>query len=59
MGFLGSLVNLAAEVVTTPIAIVKDVVNLGDIITNEKKSAIAQKLSNIADKTSETIDKLI
>lgn len=46
MGLFGSLLKLTVDVVTTPVAVVKDVVSLGGSIT-DSKSAVKQKLEDL------------
>lgn len=55
MGIFGSLLKLGMDVITTPIAIVKDVATLGGAIT-EEKSAIAEKLEQLGDDWEELRD---
>lgn len=46
MGLFGSLISLGMDIVTTPIAVVKDAVTLGGAITDEP-SAIGEKMKQI------------
>jgi len=55
MGLFGGLFKLAADVVTTPLDIVKDVVTLGGEITDEE-SAILKKLGKLDDDMDELLD---
>ena len=58
MGFIGGLLKTAVEVVTLPVAVVKDVVTLGGVLVDED-SATVNKLERIAEDVEETVDGLI
>jgi hypothetical protein len=49
MGLFGKLVGLGVNIVTTPVAIVKDVVSLGGSIDNNGKSHTLEHLEKIAE----------
>lgn len=53
MGFFGSLIGIAVNVVLTPVAIVKDVVN---IATDETPNATSNHIDNITDGIEDIID---
>lgn len=46
MSIFGSIVNLGMDILTAPIAVVKDAITLGGAITDEP-SAISQKFKQI------------
>lgn len=47
MGFLGSIFKIMADIVETPIAIVKDVVTMGGVLDDKKESYTAEKLKEL------------
>lgn len=47
MSLFGALVRTAVNVVTLPVAVVKDVVTLGGVATGEDKTYIEKKLEQI------------
>ncbi len=49
MGLFGKIVGLAVNVVTAPVAVVKDVVSLGGAIDNNGNSHTLDHLKKIAD----------
>lgn len=49
MGFFQSLAVLAVDIVKAPVAVVKDVVTMGGVLDDRKKSYTAEKLEDIAD----------
>jgi len=55
MGIFGDLFKLTVDVVTTPVAIVKDVVTLGGELTDER-SAVVQKLEDIKEDLDDLTD---
>lgn len=55
MGLFGNLMQLAGDIVVTPLAVVKDVVTLGGAITDEE-SATVKKLEDIAEDIQDVID---
>lgn len=55
MGLFGKLAKLTMDVVTTPIAVVKDTFTLGGAVT-EEESAVKQKLEQLAEDWGELRD---
>ena len=51
MGLFGKLVRTAVNVATLPVAVVKDVVTLGGIATDNHGSYTAEKLQEIKDES--------
>lgn len=47
MGLFSALVKVAVDVVTLPVAVVKDAATLGGVCTGESESYTAQKLKEI------------
>jgi hypothetical protein len=56
MGLFGSILKGAMDVVTTPIAVVKDAVTLGGALTDEDKPYTQQKLEQLEEDWDEVKD---
>jgi hypothetical protein len=60
MGFFGSLLKTAMDIVETPVAIVKDVATMGGVLTDQDKPYTIQKLEEAGkdwDKAKDSLDK--
>ena len=55
MGLLGNLLKTAVDVVTTPLDILEDVINIGD----ESGSRTVEKIDTVLDDVVKTIDDLL
>lgn len=53
MKLFGQIVRTVVNVATLPVAITKDVVTLGGVITEQRKPYTAQKLDDIKDDAAE------
>jgi hypothetical protein len=58
MGFLGKLVKAGIDTVSLPVAIVKDVVTLGGLNTDEEEPYTLRKLKDIGEDIEEAKDEL-
>lgn len=47
MGFLGSLTKATLGIIEMPVAVAKDFVSLGGVLSDQKESYSAQKLKEI------------
>lgn len=54
-GFLGKVVKVAVETAIVPVAVAKDVVTLGGIVTDED-AATPEQLGNVAESIEELFD---
>jgi hypothetical protein len=58
MSIFGKLLKTTLDVVTTPVAVLKDVATLGGAITDQRKPYTAQKLDQLGDDVEEIRDEL-
>lgn len=58
MGLFGKLLKTTFDVVTLPVAIVKDVATMGGVLTDENKPYTAQKFERIGDDLEDVRDEV-
>lgn len=58
MGLFGSILKAGINVVTAPIEVVKDVVTVGGLATDQKKSYTQQRLEELADDAEQVIEEI-
>jgi len=58
MSIFGKLLKTAVDVVTSPVAVVKDIATLGGAITDQRKPYTAQKLDQLGDDLEEIREEL-
>ena len=58
MGILGKIAQATIDIVTIPVAIVKDVVTLGGSLSEHGETYTGEKLRDIAEKAGEIYDDL-
>lgn len=56
MGLFSAMVKIVLDVMTFPVAVVKDIVTLGGISSGQPKSYTAQKLDQICEDAEEADD---
>jgi len=49
MGLFGNILKLGMDIVESPVSVVKDVVTLGGLLTDEERSYTGSKLEDIQD----------
>ena len=57
MGFFGKLLDATVNVALTPIDVVKDVVTLGGVLTDEEKPYTQQRIEKVVEKVEEAGEK--
>lgn len=58
MSILGKLLKTTLDVVTSPVAVVKDIATLGGVTTDQRKPYTAQKLDQLGDDLEEIREEL-
>lgn len=56
LGFLGKLLGATVDVVLTPVEVVKDVVTMGGVMTDQDVPYTVKRLEKAIDKVSEAAD---
>lgn len=56
MSIFGKLLKTGFDIVTTPVAIAKDVVTIGGLLTDQRKPYTAQKLKQLGEDAEEIRD---
>lgn len=58
MSIFGKLLKTTLDVVTSPVAVVKDIATMGGALTDQRKPYTAQKLDQLGDDIEEIRDEL-
>ena len=58
MGFFGKIIKAGIDTVSLPVAIIKDVITMGSVLTDEKQLYTIRKLKDIGDDIQEAKDEL-
>lgn len=58
MSIFGKLLKTGLDIATTPVAVAKDLVTIGGLLTDQKKTYTAQKIKQLGDDAEEIRDEL-
>ncbi len=58
MGFLGKLTAVVIQTALTPVAVVKDVITMGGVLTDHPGTYTVKSLKDVADTLDDAIDDL-